>query len=360
MILLGTLSTDLAATAQEGAGKVQSDIRDRAGLFSGSAVQAARSELERIERNYKVPVTVETIDSLKGEGIDDASFRRAKQLNHQGVYILISKADRKAEVIASNPLAKDLDQPRRHAIRDALINEFKAGRMDDGLKKSVEATATQLAQVLPGVKPLTIGTPAPTPPAATSTSPMIPTFQKPSSSPLVLRQQVRLTLGGAKKVLEAAEAKAAEMKWKMNIAVVDDGGHMIAFVRMDGARPASVATATTKAITAATFRQATGPLPVGAATPDLLLNISVQNAAAASGGKITTLLGGIPIEVDGQIIGAVGVGGGSGEQDAVVARAGVDALLAELKKTAPLSGQNPVQSGYVHLFLVWGLRLLRA
>lgn len=320
------LVTAGTASGQDGAGKVVSDVRDKAGMFSATAVQSAKSELERIERNYKVPVTVETIDSLKGEGIDDASFRRAKQLNHQGVYILISRGDKKAEVIASNPLAKDLDLTRRVAIRDALIGEFKAGKMDDGLKKAVEATASQLAQILPGVKPLTIGTPASSP------APMIPSFEKPPGSPLVVRQQVRLTLAGAKRVLQAAEAKAAEMKWKMNIAVVDDGGHLLTFARMDGARPASATTATTKAITAATFRQATGPLPVGAATPDLLLNISVQNAAAASGGKITTLLGGVPIEVEGQIIGAVGVGGGSGEQDAIVARAGVDALLADLKK----------------------------
>ena len=113
----------------------------------------------------------------------------------------------------------------------------------------------------------------------------------------------------------------------MNIAVVDDGGHLLAFARMDGARPASVATATTKAVTAATYRQADRPAPAGP-EPDVLLNLSLQNA---SGGKITTLLGGVPIVVDGQVIGALGVGGGTGEQDAEVARAGVDAFLAGLQ-----------------------------
>jgi glc operon protein GlcG len=57
------------------------------------------------------------------------------------------------------------------------------------------------------------------------------------------------------------------------------------------------------------------------------LSLSIQNA---SGGRITTLKGGVPIVVDGQVIGAIGVGGGTGEQDAEVARAGVQALLDEL------------------------------
>jgi glc operon protein GlcG len=97
---------------------------------------------------------------------------------------------------------------------------------------------------------------------------------------------------------------------KANIAVVDDGGHLLAFARMDGARPASAYTAQTKATTAATFRQETGTLPPKG-EPDLLLNLSLQNAAAASGGKITTLKGGVPVVVDEQVIGAVGGGGGS-------------------------------------------------
>lgn len=147
---------------------------------------------------------------------------------------------------------------------------------------------------------------------------------------LVTRGQVKLNLAGAHTALKAAVEFAAGKGFKMNIAVVDDGGHLLAFARMDGARPASANTAMTKAITAATFRQETGPLPAGG-NPDILLNLSVQNAAAASGGKITTLKGGVPIVVDGQIIGAVGVGGGSGEQDAEVAKAGIEAFLQALK-----------------------------
>lgn len=149
-----------------------------------------------------------------------------------------------------------------------------------------------------------------------------------AQEPVVVRGQVKLTLAGARRVLEGAEAKAAELNLKVNIAVVDDGGHLLAFARMDGARPASGYTALTKANTAATFRQDTGPIPKGTTSPDPLLNLSLQNAAAGSGGKITTLLGGIAVVVDGQVVGGVGVGGGSGEQDAEIAKAGVAWLLA--------------------------------
>ncbi len=150
--------------------------------------------------------------------------------------------------------------------------------------------------------------------------------EKPSEAPLVTRGRVQLNLAGAEKVLAAAKRKAAALGVKANIAVVDDGGHLLAFARMDGARPASAYTAQTKAVTAATFRQETGTLPPRG-EPDVLLNLSLQNAAAASGGKITTLKGGVPVVIDGQVAGAVGVGGGSGEQDAEVARAGIQALL---------------------------------
>src|ERR671912_328362 len=143
--------------------------------------------------------------------------------------------------------------------------------------------------------------------------------------PLITRNQVRLNLAGAELALKAAKEKAAEMKLKVNIAVVDDGGHLLAFARLDGARPASLYTAITKAVTAATFRQETGPLPPKG-EPDVLLNLSLQNAAASGGGKLTTLKGGVPVVVDGQVVGAVGVGGGTGEQDAEVARAGIKKL----------------------------------
>src|SRR5262245_32834381 len=148
---------------------------------------------------------------------------------------------------------------------------------------------------------------------------------------LVTRNRIQLNLAGAEMIVADAKKKAEELKLKVNIAVVDDGGHLLSFARMDGARPASGYTAITKAVTAATFRQETGPLPPKD-EPDVLLNLSLQNAAASGGGKLTTLKGGVPVVVDGQVIGAVGVGGGTGEQDADVARAGTKKMLDALKK----------------------------
>lgn len=161
------------------------------------------------------------------------------------------------------------------------------------------------------------------PTSAQEESPTVTSATK-NSAPLITRNRVQLNLAGAEKILAAAKQKAAAMNLKMNIAVADDGGHLLAFARMDGARPASVYTALTKATTAATLRQETGPVPKD--QPDMFLSLSLQNAAQASGGKLTTLKGGVPIVIDNQIVGAVGVGGGTGEQDAEVAKAGIQAL----------------------------------
>ena len=154
-------------------------------------------------------------------------------------------------------------------------------------------------------------------------------------APLITRGAIRLNLEGAQAILLASREKAEAMALKVNISVVDDGGHPIAFARMDGARSASSYTSMTKAAAAATLRQPTGPVPAGAAEPDPLLNLSLQLTASASGGKVTTLYGGVPVVVDGQIIGAVGVGGGTGEQDAEIARAGIAALLERINATPP-------------------------
>ena len=156
----------------------------------------------------------------------------------------------------------------------------------------------------------------------------------------MLHNQVRLTLSGARVLIAAAQEKAEALRLKVNIAVVDDGGHLIAFERMDGARPASGYTAITKATSAATFRQNSGPLSAGVSGPDPLLNVSLQMAASASGGKITSLYGGVVVVIDGQVIGAVGVGGGTGEQDAQVATAGVTALIQRAGAQTPEQGKG--------------------
>lgn len=143
---------------------------------------------------------------------------------------------------------------------------------------------------------------------------------------LVIRGQVKLTAAGAERVIQAARERAGALKVAENIAVVDDGGHLMAFVRMDGARPASADTAITKAVSAATMRKETGPVFKSGTQEDATLNLAIEHAAAVNGGKLTILYGGIPIVVDGQVVGAVGIGGGSEEQDVSVGKAGAAAL----------------------------------
>lgn len=155
------------------------------------------------------------------------------------------------------------------------------------------------------------------------------------------RDRVELTLEGAQQAIEASRQQAATMGVLVNIAVVDDGGHLLAFARMNGARPASVYTAITKATSAATQRGPTGPLRPDQAS-GTHLSLAVESAAAISGGKFTTLKGGIPIVCDGQVIGAVGVGGATGEQDAEVAAAGVARVVNAFDaETADVAASTP-------------------
>ncbi len=148
---------------------------------------------------------------------------------------------------------------------------------------------------------------------------------------LIRRDAAALRLEGADVIIQGALRKAADMKLNVNISVVDAGGHLLAFARMDGARPASIYTSMSKATTAALKLGDTGPLGTPEAPTDVHLNLAVENAAAMSGGKFTTLQGGIAIVVDDQVIGGIGVGGGTGAEDAQIARAGLAALHAAIK-----------------------------
>jgi glc operon protein GlcG len=138
----------------------------------------------------------------------------------------------------------------------------------------------------------------------------------------VTRNNPKLTLEGAKAVLAAAEKRAGEMGVPMNIAVVDDGGHLLAFSRQDGAKLSSVAIAINKAVSAAIRRQPSGPyLLEGQA--DLRVSLAL---AIGSHAQQTPLRGGLPLMVDDVCVGAIGVSNGSEEQDTDVAQAGVAAL----------------------------------
>ena len=128
---------------------------------------------------------------------------------------------------------------------------------------------------------------------------------------------LKLTCEGAMKLLQAAIAKAADMGVPQCISIVDSGGHLLAFARMDGAFSQSIDTSLMKAKTAASYGKPTGDIAAGV---DLKLAIATR-------GKRINLPGGLPIIVDGHVIGGVGVGSGStGEQDRQVAKAALGAL----------------------------------
>lgn len=140
---------------------------------------------------------------------------------------------------------------------------------------------------------------------------------------LALPQKKTLTLEAAKVVLAAAEARALEGAWRVVIAVVDDGGHLVAAQRVDGTQSSSVATAIGKAKSAVGFKRRTGIL-------EEMVNSGRTSFLSAPDGPVL-LQGGLPIEVDGQLIGGVGVSGVKASDDEVIAQAGVDALLDALR-----------------------------
>ena len=118
------------------------------------------------------------------------------------------------------------------------------------------------------------------------------------------------------RLLQAAMAKAKEMNVPQCISVVDAGGHLLAFARRDDAFVQSIDTSLMKAMTAASY---------GVPTGDIAAGIDIKLAIATQGKRIN-LPGGLPIVVGGHVIGGIGVGSGTGEQDRQVANAGLAAL----------------------------------
>jgi len=127
---------------------------------------------------------------------------------------------------------------------------------------------------------------------------------------------LKLTYDGAQKILRAAIDKAASMGVPQCISVVDTGGHLLAFARMDGAFVLSIDSSLKKAMTAAIYGKQTG----------LADDATAIKLAIATDGKRVNLPGGLPIVVDGHVIGGIGVGSGLGSQDLEVAKAAVAAL----------------------------------
>jgi uncharacterized protein GlcG (DUF336 family) len=132
-----------------------------------------------------------------------------------------------------------------------------------------------------------------------------------------------LTLGVAKQIAAAAEQQARENKWNVCIAIVDDGGHLVYFQRIDGTQTGSVLVAQRKAQTAIGFKRPSKVFEEGVA--------GGRNVLLGLPGAVP-LEGGVPLTVDGEMIGAIGVSGVTAQQDGTIAQAGADALARIVKK----------------------------
>ena len=136
-----------------------------------------------------------------------------------------------------------------------------------------------------------------------------------------------ITLDDARRVISAAENKAQEIGQPMNIAMVDAGGNLVSHVRMDGAWIGSIDISITKAFTSRAFDISTKDLGEHSQPGGQFYGIHVSN-----GGRIRIFAGGIPLSSSsssgdgGEVVGAIGVSGGSGDQDQAVAEAGAAAF----------------------------------
>ena len=130
-----------------------------------------------------------------------------------------------------------------------------------------------------------------------------------------------LTLAAAKEMAAAAESEATRNGWNLVIVIIDDGGNLLYLQRMDGVQLASIQIAQAKARTALLYRRP---------SKDFADRMATGNTALAMP-EVMPLEGGLPIVVNGQVIGAIAASGATGAQDAQAAQKGIDALLGRLR-----------------------------
>lgn len=136
-----------------------------------------------------------------------------------------------------------------------------------------------------------------------------------ATAQLIDKKTVGLAAG--RKMAAAAEAEAAKNNWTMVVVVIDDGGNLVCLEKMDGTQLASIEIAQGKAHSALAFKRPTKLLQD---------NLNQGNPAFGTMPHITAVQGGLPIIVDGKVIGAIGASGGTSAQDEQVAQAGLNAL----------------------------------
>jgi glc operon protein GlcG len=139
----------------------------------------------------------------------------------------------------------------------------------------------------------------------------------PDKMPFDIPYGAPISLEKADMLINAAVAEAKRRDWRMNVAVVDSGGNLVAFKRMDNAQLASIAISEHKARTAATFRRETKAIEAG---------IQGGNNYLLTLDGVIGSRGGIPLVVDGKLVGAIGCSGGTGSQDEATCKAALAAL----------------------------------
>ena len=137
-----------------------------------------------------------------------------------------------------------------------------------------------------------------------------------------MRTVPRISLNDARVIMDAAEKKAREIGVDMDIAVTDDGGHLVMFHRMDNARVTSIDVAISKAFTAAAARRSTRAYGEVGQPGGPAFGIHVSNQ-----GRFMIVAGGLPIFAEDHIVGGIGCSSGHPDQDETVAQAGIDAFL---------------------------------
>jgi len=140
----------------------------------------------------------------------------------------------------------------------------------------------------------------------------------PDKMPFDIPYGAPISLDRAHAAINAAVADAKGKNWKLNVAVVDSGGNLVAFARMDGAQLASISISEHKARTAVKFRRETKAFENGIQNGNLHYLLTLDDVIASRGG--------IPLVEDGKLIGAIGCSGGTGSQDEVSCKAGAGTI----------------------------------
>lgn len=135
----------------------------------------------------------------------------------------------------------------------------------------------------------------------------------------------RLDIEDARVLIAGARAKAEEIGVPMCIAITDEGGNLVAFERMDGGKVTSITIAIDKSFTASGAKKATHDY--GAVSQPGGPTFGIQ---ATIGGRLVVVGGGLPVEVEGDVVGGIGISSGTPAQDMEVAQAGIDSFLATL------------------------------